>query len=63
MRLQVETLEGGGRKDHASKRPSGRIPAGRRERGQIVAIGHGGQAGEDVAQIRERILAVALAGE
>ncbi len=38
------------------------MPVGGEERGEIVLIGRRGQAGEDIAQVRERILAVALAG-
>ncbi len=42
---------------------AGGLPAGRSERRQIVLIGQAGQAGEEVAQVGERVLAVALAGD
>ena len=42
---------------------AGGLPAGRGERRQIVLVGQAGQAGEEVAQVGERILAVALAGD
>jgi hypothetical protein len=42
---------------------AGGLPAGRSERCQIVLIGQAGQAGEGVAQVGERVLAVALAGD
>ena len=42
---------------------SERPPAGRRERPQIVAVGHGGQTGEDITQIGQRIDPMAAAGD
>ena len=36
------------------------FPVGRRQRIQVVLIGHRGEPGEDVAQIGERIFAVPL---
>jgi hypothetical protein len=38
-------------------------PEGREQRVEAVLIGHRRQAGEDVAQVGERVLAVAFAGE
>jgi hypothetical protein len=46
-----------------SPKGSGRLPVDGQERTQVVAIGHTGQAGEDVLEVRERILAVPLAGD
>ena len=40
-----------------------RLPAGRRERTQIVAVGHGGQTGEDVAEVGQRIDSVTTTGD
>ena len=39
------------------------LPAGWSEQAQIVLVGHAWQPGEDVAQVGERVLAVALAGD
>ena len=38
-------------------------PVGRQQRVEIFLIGHSGQAGEHVAQVGERIFAVAFAGD
>ena len=42
---------------------AGRLPAGRSQRPEVVAVSHAGQAGEHVAQVNRRIFAVALAGD
>ena len=39
-----------------------RLPAGRGKLAQVILVGHTGQSGQEVAQIGERVLAVALAG-
>ena len=41
----------------------GRLPEARGERAKIVLIGQARQPGDDVLQVRERVLAVALAGD
>jgi hypothetical protein len=41
----------------------GRLPAVRRELAQVVLVGHAGQPGQEVAQVGERVFAVALAGD
>jgi hypothetical protein len=39
---------------------SGREPEARRELAEVVLVGHPGKAGEDILEIGERVLAVAL---
>ena len=39
------------------------LPAGGSDLAQVVLIGHAGQPGQEVAQVGERVLAVALAGD
>jgi len=46
----------------ASLRRPGKPVAGKQQ-AQVVAVGHARQAGEKVFKVRERVLAVALAGD
>lgn len=40
-----------------------RLPARRGELPQVVLVGEAGQAGQEIAEVGERVLAVALAGD